>query len=218
MKSRSPISPSWIWRTASTWLLACRQVMADRDVQPLLLRLLVGRLHNAIAGCVHGDRFFQEHMLPGLDRRGELRGAETRWRAEQNDVRARRDGFLDRRQDPRTAARRHIDLVVELVLEILVGALDRLGERIGHGDEPDVAVRLVPQRIEGGARASSAATDQRDLDLVAAGGKRGVAKFERPTVAAAAEPLTNCLRETVEGMSCLMRGLLRVIGKGIIWP
>ncbi|MGZ3355169.1 MAG: hypothetical protein ACXVBO_09985 [Isosphaeraceae bacterium] len=46
-------------------------------------------------------------------------------------------------------------------------------------DQPDVAVRMVPQRIEGGARASSAATDERDFDLVAAGGKRGVAKLER---------------------------------------
>jgi len=46
-------------------------------------------------------------------------------------------------------------------------------------DQPDVAVRMVPQRIEGGARASSAATDEREFDLVAAGGKRGVAKLER---------------------------------------
>jgi len=38
-----------------------------------------------------------------------------------------------------------------------------------------------------------------------------------PIVAAAAEPLTNCLRETVQGMSCLMRGLLLEIGRGIIF-
>src|SRR5271157_5082946 len=118
-------------------------------------------------------------MLSRLDRRGELRGAESRRRAEENDVRARRDGFLIGVKTHEAAAWRHVHLVVELVLEVLVCALDRLGERIRHGDEPDVAVRMVAQRIEGGARASSAATDQRDLDLVAARGKRGGAKLER---------------------------------------
>ncbi|MGB0067346.1 MAG: hypothetical protein WBQ11_04795, partial [Isosphaeraceae bacterium] len=73
-------------------------------------------------------------------------------------------------------------------------------------DEPDVAVRMVPQRIEGGARTSSAATDERDLDLVAAGGNAVWPSSNAPIMAAAAEPLTNCLRETVQGMSCLMRG------------
>jgi len=35
-----------------------------------------------------------------------------------------------------------------------------------------------PSASNDGARASSAATDERDLDLVAASGKRGVTKYE----------------------------------------
>ncbi len=39
-------------------------------------------------------------------------------------------------------------------------------------------MRLVAQRIEGGAGAASTAADERDLDLVAAGGKGVVAKLQ----------------------------------------
>ncbi len=155
------------------------QVMADRDIKALLLGVGVGRLHEPIAGCVHGDRLFQENVLSRVHRRRELRGAETRWSAEQNDVRPRRDGFFIGVKTDEAAARRHIHLVVKLVVKVLMRALDRLGKRIGHGDQPDVAVRLIPERIERSARASSPATDERDLDLVAAGGKSGVAKLER---------------------------------------
>ena len=126
--------------------LCVPQMMADRDIEALFLGLLIGRFHNAIAGCVHGDRFFQKHVPSGLDRRGELHGAETRRRAKQDNVGAGRDRFLECVETHEPAARRYIDPVMELLLEILMGALDRLGKRIGHGDEPDVAVRLVTQR------------------------------------------------------------------------
>ncbi len=132
-----------------------------------------------VAGRIDGDRLLHEDVLARLDGRRELRGAEAGGRTQQDDIRAGGDGFFIGIEADEPAFRRHIDAVAELLLEAVQGALDRLGEGVGHGHELDVAVGLVQQRIGGGARAAAAAADEGDLDLVAAGGMRRLAEFER---------------------------------------
>ena len=160
------------------WFLACRRWCPTATYKPFLLGLVIGGPHRTIAGSIHGDRFFHEHVLAKLHGRRELRRAESRRRAQEHDIRPRGDRLLVGVEPHEPAGGRHVDLVAELALQVLVRALDRLGERIGQGDELDVAVGVVPHRIGRGARASASATDERDLDLVAARRECGMSKLE----------------------------------------
>ena len=94
------------------------EVVADSDVQPLLLRIGIGDLDRPIAGGVHGHRLFQEHLLARLHGRGEMGRTKARRRAEHHDVCAGGDRLLVGVEPHEPAIGRHVRPCVKLVLEV----------------------------------------------------------------------------------------------------
>ena len=87
-------------------------------------------------------------------------------------------------------------------------ASQRRGEGVGHGNELEVALGTVPQRVEPSARSAPAATDERELDLVDAGGVSHVAQFERSDGRHRGRSLHEIAARNRDVEGCLLRGVL----------
>ena len=140
------------------------------DLEALLLGLLAGLDHPANAGAVDREGLLHEHVAALADGVLQVRRPEA-WRGGQDDharpVEAV-DGLLVRIEADELAILGDLDLLAE-ALQLLDTGLHSGLEHIGHGDQlrrPALGGEGVGRR----SGAAPAATDQRDLDGIAAGG------------------------------------------------
>src|SRR5262249_10215841 len=145
---------------------------AGDDRQPLGLGLFVGGQHLADAGPVDGDRLLGKELLARLDRRLDVEGPEPGRRGQHHQVAAVDHLLVGVEADEGSVVGN-----VELLLanwsgpDALSAILEVILENVAHRVELDVVAG--PRDLAdvlGCSGAPAAATDQSDLDGVAAGG------------------------------------------------
>jgi hypothetical protein len=109
-------------------------------------------------------------LCAGLDRGLEVQRPETGRRRQDDQVGARVERLLIGVEADEPSLGRHVDAIfhVPLCRKLLVAAFQAIAENVGHGDQLDFPLRA--QGLLGRARPTTSATDERDLDLVVAGG------------------------------------------------
>jgi hypothetical protein len=153
------------------------KLQADDDFPVLLVGQLVGFHHAAVARGIDADRLFHEHVFAGLDRRLVLHGAKAGWSRQQHQVHLGGDGVLVGLQTYENAILGDVHPIGVARPQSLQGGSGPVLEGVGHGEQLEV-VRHV-QTVGCGPAAASAASDQGDLNLVAAGGVRAAGRAQR---------------------------------------
>ncbi len=137
-------------------------VQPDRDEQALFLCLLVGGDHLSDAGRVHGDGFFHEDVLVGLDCRFEVQRAEARRCGQQDHIDIGVDDLGVCVHAYESSFGRHVRAVGVLAGDGLVASLETVLEGVGHGDESGAFGGI--KRLDGGPGAAPATADQTYFD------------------------------------------------------
>ncbi len=152
--------------------------------------------HAADARRVDGERLLHEHVAALLDGVLEMDRPEGGRRGEEDN--AAGGQCIDRLpvgvQTEELAFRRHVDLLVELLGEVLEAAVEPMFEHIGHGHKLGWA--LGRQGIGGGPGAAAAAADQGHVDRIVLAGvaprrQRAGQRRTGQTAAGALEKLTS---------------------------
>ena len=145
-------------------------LQSDNDLQPLLIGQLIGRHQLVETGRIDAAGLLHEDMLAGLDCIFIMCGPKA-WRSGLDDhVHTAVDCLLIGVQSNKDVVGRDVCLVLELLIQTVCGPLGTALEGVGHGD--DLHVLVGGEAVFGSPMAATAASDQRDLDRITAGGVR----------------------------------------------
>ncbi len=139
------------------------------DAEPLPLGLGAGRHHAAHPGSVDGDRLFSEYMLACPHRGLDVHGPKMRRRTQQYGVHPTINHLLIGVEADELLVAWHRDLFGEpsLALQLPQARLEPIAERVTHGHQADVGIRL--EGIGGCPGAAPPAANQADAQRVRAG-------------------------------------------------
>ncbi len=141
-------------------------LQSDLDRDSFFLRLLVRGQDSTYTWRVGRNRFFHEDMFACFDRRLELHRAEARRRRQNHEVDIGLQHLLVS-VEPNEAVVVDIHLLRMLALDRAISRLQVVLEDVGHRDQLDTTSGCV-ERLDSGARSATTATDQADVDDVAA--------------------------------------------------
>ena len=144
-------------------------LQADADLEVFLLGLPRGCQHLANALAIDSHRLLHEDVLALLDCLGKVNRPKAR-RRRQDDHVGHADGLLVGVETDELVLLLHVRLQAVFSFQPLVAAVHAVAERIGHGNEFNVAGGAEGLISRSGATATAA--DQRHLDGVTGLGER----------------------------------------------